>query len=98
MMSAEKRGRAGDPIFISQEVMEQADVVFGINKASGERTVFYGKSLLDLIASGYEGRAGLPLNILRVPIDFATDEPERLAAALFLVKGMHDAKNTTKPA
>ncbi|HSB77551.1 MAG TPA: hypothetical protein VLM91_02090 [Candidatus Methylomirabilis sp.] len=75
---------------ISREEIEQADVIIGLNKANGVETVFYGLSLLTLISGGYEGPGGLRPTILRVPLDFNSDEPEWLAAACMTLKRSKD--------
>ena len=64
---------------VSREQIEQADIIFGIDDQDTEnKTIFYGKSLLELIAGRYEGDRGVPLKILQVPLDWRSDEPEWL--------------------
>ena len=53
------------------------------------KTVFYGKSLLELITHGYEGKGG-KAKIVRVDVNWNSDDPEKLAAACLAVKGHHD--------
>ena len=76
-----------------KETIEHADVIIGVNKEDGAETVFYGQSLLALIANGYEGPTGFACRVLRVPVDFSdeSDEPETLAAACLAWKGSCDA-------
>lgn len=81
---------------VSREEIEQAEVIIGINKANGVETVSCGKSLLTLISAGYEGPGGLRPKILRVPLDFESDEPERLTAACMTLKRSHDAPTDNK--
>lgn len=77
--------------YVSREQIERADIILGVNKVNGNETVFYGASMLKLIAGGDEGPKGHPLNVLRVPLDFDSDDPERLAAACLALKGSCDA-------
>ena len=53
------------------------------------KTVFYGKSLLELITHGYEGKGG-KAKIVRAGVHWNSDDPEKLAAACPAVKGHHD--------
>jgi hypothetical protein len=77
-------------MLIDLEEIRSADVVIGVDLKTGDETVFYGLSLLRLIAQGLEPEV-LGLKVLRVPIDWDTDEPKQLAAACVAVKGSHDA-------
>ena len=78
----------------ARQAVREADVVIGVNTSGNgsptDELVFYGRSLLQLIAGGYEGPTGLPLNVLRVPIDFENDDVEVLAALCLVEKGHHD--------
>jgi hypothetical protein len=67
--------------------IERADVIIGVDMANDNKTLFYGRSMLKLIAEGYEGPQGVSLTVLRVPVDFNTDDPEWLAAACEAFKG-----------
>jgi hypothetical protein len=72
------------------DVIQKADIIIGVNKATGAESVFFGKSLLQIIAAGYEGKQGLRCMVARIPLDFGTDEPEMLAAACEVIKGSQD--------
>jgi hypothetical protein len=80
-------------MLLDKEVIEQADVIIGVNKENGAETIFFGESLLKLIASGYEEPKSLACKVLRVLVDFSdeSDEPERLAAACLAWKESCDA-------
>jgi hypothetical protein len=75
----------------SSEDIEHSDIIVGVDDTRGDETIFYGKSLLEVIAAGYEGAQGLRIKVLRVPLDFGSDEPEWLAAACLTLKGSCDA-------
>ena len=73
--------------------IERADVVIGVDLKSGRETVFYGSSLLRLIAEGLEN-PDLNYRVCRVRIDFDSVDYGKLAAACLLCKGSHDLKET----
>ena len=75
-----------------QDVVQQvkdADVVLGVDVATGMETVFYGKALLQRTAHVPEGE-GMKAKIVRVNINWHSDDRERIAAACLAVKGHHD--------
>ena len=67
--------------------IKDADVVLGVDVATGMETVFYGKALLERSARGSEGKGVM---IVRLNINWHSDDPEKLAAACLSVKGHHD--------
>ncbi len=76
----------------TRQEIEEADVIFGVDITTGEETIFYGESLLMLIASGYEGPKATACIVLRVDVDFndGSMEPELLALTVKEVKGSCD--------
>jgi hypothetical protein len=61
-----------------------AGVIFGVNEKSGTESLFFGKATLErIIRTGH----GKMLGVMRVPLDFDTDEPEALGAACKVLKG-----------
>jgi len=75
-----------------QDVVQQvkdADVVLGVDVATGMETVFYGKALLHRTAHDPEGE-GVKAKIVRLNINWHSEDPERIAAACLAVKGHHD--------
>jgi hypothetical protein len=54
------------------------------------QTIFYGRSLLALIAGGYEGRSGLQTRVVQIPIDWKTADPEELMAMCRTLRGHCD--------
>lgn len=81
--------------FCGQQVHEedfvQAEVILAVNHLTGDPTICYGLAWIQLIAQGYEGPEAVNVKVLRVPVDFETDEPERLAGACIAIKGHCDA-------
>lgn len=73
----------------TRQEIEDADVIFGVDITTGAETIFYGQSLLMLIASGYENPKGTVCTVLRVDVDFSDEsmEPELLALTVKEVKG-----------
>jgi hypothetical protein len=66
---------------------ETADVIFGVDVASGQQILVFGRGALQMIAvSGVNDR----LRVLRVAIDCAGDELELLIAACEAYRGHHD--------
>jgi hypothetical protein len=80
------------PVVLRQ--LTEADIVFCVNVATGERMIYHGLSLMKLIAAGLEGPAGLATLVARVALDYDTDEPEELAALCLVLKGHTDAVDT----
>ena len=76
----------------TRQEIEDADVIFGVDITTGAETIFYGQSLLMLIASGYEKQKGTVCIVLRVDVDFSDEsmEPELLALTVKEVKGSCD--------
>ena len=58
-----------------------ADVVIGVDSQSGEETVYYG---LQQLKAGAKGR------VVKIPVNYDTDEPDMLAAACVTAKGSCD--------
>lgn len=48
--------------------------------------MFFGRSLLKLIAGGFEGPKGIPAKVVHIPIDWDSDEPEELLAIISVEK------------
>ncbi len=70
-----------------RKAFETADVIFGVDVASGREILVFGRSALRMIAvTRMEDR----LRVLRVSIDGAGDELELLAAACEAYRGHHD--------
>jgi hypothetical protein len=65
----------------------QADIVWGRDTATDETSLWFGKEAMRRIAE-----SGVPerLRAVLFALDFATDDPERLAAALAVLKGSCD--------
>ena len=76
----------------TRQLIDEADVIFGVDITTGAETIFYGQSFLKLIASGYEGPMGTACIVLRVDVDFSDEsmEPELLALTVKEVKGSCD--------
>ena len=66
--------------------IKDADVVLSVDVTTGMETVFYGKALLERPAQG----EGVKPKIVRLNINWHSDDPEKLAAACLAVKGHHD--------
>jgi hypothetical protein len=67
--------------------LEAADVVFGVDVATAEKVLFYGREYFKRIVA--EGTAA-PGLIVEIPIVFESDEYEMLAGACVALKGRHD--------
>ena len=78
----------GTPEGLAQ--LREVDVVFAVDRATGQETLVFGRSLLQLIRNGYEGPSGLAYRVLRVPVDMETDELEVVRAACLVAKGSYD--------
>jgi len=75
---------------MDSDIVETADIIIGIDDTSHKETIFYGKSLLQLVAYGYEMPTESGFNILRIPLDWDSDEPEMLADLCVRIKGSCD--------
>ena len=70
--------RINDPGFVAE--LEAAEVVLGVDaRAPGDEQLFFGRRVPEA--------AGRGVGVLRVAIDFDTDDPEVLAAACARWKG-----------
>ena len=69
--------------------IKDAEIVLGVDVATGIETAFYGKSLLELITHGHEGKR-VKAKIVRLNINWHSDDPEKIAAACLAVQGHHD--------
>jgi hypothetical protein len=77
-------GRQG---FDSTAVLREADVILGVDVVSRHEFLVYGQALIeDMIKSGRVR----PGRVLKIELDQATDELEKLVALVELVKGSHD--------
>jgi len=66
---------------------ETAEVIFGVDVATGQETLVFGRGALEMVTvTGVEDR----LRVLRVSIDGAGDELELLIAACEAYRGHHD--------
>ena len=68
---------------------ETADVIFGVDVATGREILVFGRGVLEMIAG--TGRSDRP-RVLRVSIDGAGDELDLLIAACEAYRGHHDYK------
>ena len=82
---------------ITEEVREQirqADLIFVADEKQpagpDNREVVFGRQLLHRILAGRAGKMAL---VVVVPIDFTTDDLERLCAAVHDIKGRHEYQN-----
>jgi hypothetical protein len=66
--------------------IEKAGIIWGVDVRTRRPSLFFGMELLERGA-----RTGLAekTHLLRLPIDFATDDPECLVAACLVLKGSH---------
>jgi len=67
-----------------REQVKVADVVWGLDRRSGTRSLFFGKTTLEDIVNKGEARA---VRTLTIAIDAQTDELEYLYAAVQVLKG-----------
>lgn len=74
-----------DPAF--HKTLQDADIIFGSDEATGKAFLIYGKRLLERIAWTNKGESA---SITTVPILQATTELEALVAAVTPVKGRCD--------
>jgi hypothetical protein len=70
-----------------QRQVREAEIVLGINQATGVPTIFYGRALLARIA--HEGTTAVKMTC--IPLDYETDDPKKLAALCVALKGSCDA-------
>ena len=75
----------------------KATIVLGVDP-DGNESIFYGRSLLEDIARrGHTTEYG-PQAVISFAVDFQTDEPEYLCAALTVLKGACDYEEAGPPA
>src|SRR5262249_50228524 len=67
-----------------RRALHDAEVIFGVDVASGNEVIVYGRQVLERIALGRGARA---VGVLRVSLDQATGEVEQLIALVGVVKG-----------
>ncbi|MBI2808701.1 MAG: hypothetical protein HYX68_27245 [Planctomycetes bacterium] len=76
-----------DADFDPTDLINSADVILGVSREDGHEFLMYGKEVLARIArTGMEESA----NVLRVEMDQETDDLERLAGLITMLKGRHD--------
>ena len=68
-------------------MLDQADVIFGVDVMSGHEFVVYGRKALEEIVATGQSRE---LAVVRIGIDQETDEMEKLLALVSVVKGSFD--------
>jgi hypothetical protein len=68
------------------EILRLPDVIMGHDLLTGSETVFYGRDVLErILETGHsEGQ------LLRVALEFESNEPELLAGALMVIRGRCD--------
>jgi hypothetical protein len=87
MSTVQPSGSGGEEkahIFTDDELVERirhADIVIGVNSRSGEETIYFGLKRLEIDAKG---------RIVKIPVNYDTDEPDLLAAACVTAKGSCD--------
>jgi hypothetical protein len=85
MSTGQQDGGEGQAhIFTDEELVARirpADVVIGVNAKTGEETVYFG---LERSKNHPGGR------VVKVPVDYDSDEPDLLAAACVTAKGSCD--------
>jgi hypothetical protein len=68
-----------------KQAIQAADVIWGVDVHDEERrSLFYGKETMELIIAS---NTAAPVKVLRVPVDFDTDDLDTLAAACNVWKG-----------
>jgi hypothetical protein len=75
----------------SQETIEEADVIMGVDVMSGNEFLIFGRDLLQKIVSGNSAQEA---RVLRVSMDQETDELERFLAIVQAVKGQNDYESS----
>jgi hypothetical protein len=68
----------------ARELLRAADAVVAVDVMTGHKILFYGRTVLDLIATG---GLRVPANAVCIELDMDTDEVGRLLALLLVVKG-----------
>jgi len=84
VQSGGSRGEEDKHIFTDDELLARirpADVVIGVNMDSGEEVVYFGRERL---------QAGPGGQVVKIPVNYSTDEPDLLAAACVTAKGSCD--------
>jgi len=87
MSSVPERGGSGGEsahIFTDEELIERirpADIVIGVDTRNGDEAVYFGLEKM-------KGQAGG--RVVKIPVDYSTDEPDLLAAACVTAKGSCD--------
>jgi hypothetical protein len=76
-----------DADFHPADLINAADVILGVSREDGHEFLMYGRDVLERVArTGTEE----PGNVLRVEMDQETDDLEKLAALIAMLKGRHD--------
>lgn len=70
-----------------QELLDEAEVIFGVDVMSQREFLLYGKELLQEIAKGDFSR---PTHVIKIEVDEDTEELEKLIALIKVVKGKVD--------
>ena len=70
-----------------RELVASADVILGVDVISQHEALFFGRRTLEQVAADTQSRK---VSVLKVELDMDTDEVERLAALVQVVKGHHD--------
>jgi hypothetical protein len=72
---------------VSRDLVLQADLVIGVDVMTGQEYVVYGKAALKRISESGEGE---DLGVLRVAIDDATEDLDKLCGLVMLLRGRFD--------
>ena len=73
---------------IKDRDIKEADVIFGVARDNPDKpTIFYGRDLLELLSQSSQTQK---CRILRIAIDFESDDLERLCSAVQALKGRCD--------
>ena len=73
------------------ERLRSAEVVISYDIMTERESIMFGLELLREIASGHDAKQ---VELLRIGIDQETDELEKLAALIQVVKGRHDYESS----
>ena len=73
----------------ASDLLAEADVIVARDVMSLHETLVYGRDTVERIAAGEE----LPAQLLKVDIDFETDDLEKLLALVQVAKGHHDYRS-----
>lgn len=79
-------GASFNPSADYRQQLSDAEVILGVDVMSQKETIVFGLQLLEEIAAN----GTRPIRVLRVALDFETDEMEHLLALVFVMKGHHD--------